>query len=53
MKSDWTTYTSAGSVGNNQASNNSSGFNAPPGGYRGVDGVFQKISLGSYWWSSM
>jgi uncharacterized protein (TIGR02145 family) len=50
--SGWTIYTSAGSVGNNQASNNSSGFTALPGGYRGVDGVFQEISIGTYWWSS-
>ena len=51
-KSGWTTYTSAGSVGNDQASNNSSGFTAFPGGNRGVDGVFQEISIGTLWWSS-
>jgi uncharacterized protein (TIGR02145 family) len=51
-KSGWTTSTSAGSVGNDQASNNSSGFTALPGGNRGVDGVFQEISTGTFWWSS-
>lgn len=51
-KSGWTTYTSAGSVGNDQASNNNSGFSAFPAGNRGVDGVFQGISTSTFWWSS-
>jgi len=51
-KSGWTIYSGAGSVGNDQASNNNSGFTAFPSGNRDVSGAFQEIGTGSYWWSS-
>jgi uncharacterized protein (TIGR02145 family) len=51
-KSGWTTYYLAGSVGNDPASNNSSGFTAFPGGFRYIDGVFQEIGNVSYFWTS-
>ena len=49
--SGWTTYTTAGTVGNDQASNNSSGFTALPGGFRDIDGTYY-IGYYGYWWSS-
>ena len=51
-KSGWTTSASVGSVGNDQASNNNSGFTAFPSGNRDVSGTFQEIGTGTYWWSS-
>jgi uncharacterized protein (TIGR02145 family) len=48
----WTTYGTAGTVGNDQASNNSSGFTALPSGYRLNSGTFNGIGSNSYWWSS-
>jgi uncharacterized protein (TIGR02145 family) len=51
--SGWTAHGTPGTVGNDQASNNSSGFAAQAGGIRNrSDGTFD--SLGSYgnWWSS-
>jgi uncharacterized protein (TIGR02145 family) len=50
--SGWTTYTTAGTVGDDQISNNSSGFTALPSGYRGLNGGFDGINLSAYWWSS-
>jgi len=49
----WTSTGTAGYVGNNQATNNSSGFTAAPGGYRGPTGAFSTVSESyGYWWSS-
>jgi len=50
--SGWNAAGSAGAVGNDQESNNSSGFTAVPGGDRLFDGVF--IDIGDYCvlWSS-
>ncbi len=44
-----------GNVGNDQQSNNSSGFNAFPGGWRstfGTFGTFYDIGLHAYWWTA-
>jgi uncharacterized protein (TIGR02145 family) len=51
-KSGWTTSAQAGTVGNDQASNNSSGFSALPGGGRFTSGGFFDIGSQTYWWSS-
>lgn len=51
--SGWSSSTVTGTVGNDQASNNKSGFNAVPGGYRNSWGG-ESIAIGdkSYWWSA-
>jgi len=49
--SGWLSNSTAGNVGNDQASNNRSGFTALPGGCRWGVGKFQPPLLG-YWWSS-
>lgn len=53
----WRTNTEAGTVGNNQSSNNSSGFTAFPAGYRighqnSDGGRYISIDAACYWWSS-
>jgi uncharacterized protein (TIGR02145 family) len=50
----WSIYPYAGTVGNNQASNNSSGFTAVPSGYRniGTGSSYDLIGYYCYWWSS-
>ena len=50
--SGWTTISTAGSIGNNQLSNNSSGFTAIPSGYRYTNGTFYNLGTKAYWWSS-
>jgi uncharacterized protein (TIGR02145 family) len=51
--SGWTTNTTAGSVGNDQASNNRSGFSALPGGSRDYyNGAFVNVVDNGLWWSS-
>jgi uncharacterized protein (TIGR02145 family) len=50
--SGWDTDTTAGAIGNDQASNNSSGFNGLPGGKRGSNGIFNYLGIESKWWSS-
>ena len=56
--SGWSASTIVGTIGNNQESNNSSGFTALPGGARDYDGTFGNIShlgiLLNYggWWSA-
>jgi uncharacterized protein (TIGR02145 family) len=50
--SGWNESTLAGSVGNNQASNNSSGFAALPGGFIHYKGLFDYIGYIGFWWSS-
>jgi uncharacterized protein (TIGR02145 family) len=50
--SGWSSSSTAGSIGNIQENNNSSGFTALPGGYRYFSGSFSSIGSYSYWWSS-
>jgi uncharacterized protein (TIGR02145 family) len=50
--SGWTTSPTAGTVGNDQASNNSSAFTALPGGNRFNDGNFYDIGSYGLWWST-
>jgi uncharacterized protein (TIGR02145 family) len=50
--SGWTAYDTLGTVGNDQTSNNTSGFNAIPGGYRLNNGTYSNIGSYSGWWSS-
>jgi len=50
--SGWNTYSTPGSAGNDQASNNSSGFKALPAGYRYGDGSFSNIGYSNSFWSS-
>lgn len=41
-----------GSVGNDQARNNHSGFTALPGGFRNLNGLFGYMDLHGAWWSA-
>ena len=50
--SGWPVYSVAGTIGNDQASNNSSGFSALPGGYRTANGTFIAIGEDGHWRSS-
>ena len=49
---NWETSSTIGDIGNNPSQNNKSGFNAPPGGLRGLDGSYYGINSDGYWWSS-
>ncbi len=52
-KSGWATDATAGNVGNDQASNNSSGFSALPSGHRQFTGnAFAGAGVYVDWWSS-
>jgi uncharacterized protein (TIGR02145 family) len=42
----------SGSVGNDQTSNNSSGFSALPGGFRHYEGFFDYVKYIGFWWTS-
>ena len=48
---NWTTYTDAGTIGNDLTKNNSTGFSAFPSGYRNSNG-FDFSSTSSSWWST-
>ena len=50
--SGWMSSSSAGEVGNDQGSNNSSGFNAFPGGNRSYGGGFHGLGSSALFWSS-
>ncbi len=50
--SGWTASPTAGNVGNEQSSNNSSLFTALPGGHRIWDGTFLNIGNKGIWWSA-
>ncbi len=50
--SGWTTDPTPGDVGNDQATNNASGFNAVPGGFRNGDGVYVELGASEYIGSS-
>ncbi len=49
----WNSYANAGAIGNILPANNSSGFSALPGGYRGNEGSFFNIGNTGVWWSSL
>lgn len=53
-KSGWNASPTPGTVGNDQSSNNQSGFSALPAGWRHYQGYFydQEIGLSTYWWTS-
>ncbi len=48
----WISSPKAGTVGNDQMSNNRSGFTALPSGGRSSTGIFSKIGSTCYWWCS-
>jgi uncharacterized protein (TIGR02145 family) len=48
----WVSDDTPGSTGNNQASNNSTGFTATPSGYRLANGTFNEIGHIGNWWST-
>ncbi|MGV8096106.1 MAG: fibrobacter succinogenes major paralogous domain-containing protein [Mangrovibacterium sp.] len=50
--SGWKAHDILSNVGYDQASNNSSGFTALPGGYRNFLGAFNYAGSYAYWWSS-
>jgi uncharacterized protein (TIGR02145 family) len=50
--SGWYPDPTPGNVGNDQTSNNSSGFTVLPGGYRNSTGTFLSITSGAFWRSS-
>lgn len=50
--SGWNSSSGVGDVGNDQSSNNATGFSAFPGGYRYYDGNFRNVGDSGYWWSS-
>jgi uncharacterized protein (TIGR02145 family) len=50
--SGWNSSISIGDIGNDQQSNNSTGFTALPGGYRTNVGPFGGEGLKAYFWSS-
>lgn len=50
-RTDWTSSTDAGAIGNDLSKNNSSGFSALPGGLLGSWG-FLDINEEGFWWTS-
>lgn len=52
LTSDWHDWNIAGTPGNDQASNNSSGFSAHPIGYRANYSTFSSFTYYTYWWST-
>ena len=48
----WTSGATAGTVGNNQASNNTTGLAVRPGGYRFKDGYFYDLAGYAYMWTA-
>jgi len=50
--SSWGSVATACAIGNGQSSNNTTGFNASPAGYRFTNGVFDYINKYVYFWSS-
>jgi uncharacterized protein (TIGR02145 family) len=50
--SGWNTWGTAGTVGNDQATNNSSGFTALAGGFRTNTGPYYYLGEMTYWWCS-
>ena len=48
----WNSSTGAGVIGNDQSTNNSSGFNAFPEGYRYNNGSFFNVGGNAFFWGS-
>ncbi len=51
-KTDWIPSDTVGDVGNDQPTNNSSGFTGFPGGYRDLIGTFENMGKLAPWWST-
>ncbi len=51
-RGEWKSHGTPGRVGNDQSSNNSSGFSALPGGGRGTSGSCGGLGTSGGWWSS-
>lgn len=51
-KTDWTTSTTTGVIGNDLTLNNSTGFSALPGGARDNAGSFLGLGSDGIWWSA-
>jgi uncharacterized protein (TIGR02145 family)/uncharacterized repeat protein (TIGR02543 family) len=51
-KTDWSTSTTTGAIGNDLTTNNSSGFSALPGGYRSYKTDYGSQGSNGYWWSA-
>ncbi len=49
--SGWTVNATAGTIGNDQSTNNDSGFSALPGGYRNLPSAFGSLGTHAYFWS--
>lgn len=52
MTSGWDESSVPGTVGNDQQSNNNSGFSALPAGFRNYTGVFGYLGTMGFWWTS-
>ena len=48
---NWNASTISGSIGNDLSKNNSTGFSALPGGYRGFNGFYNNATYQGHWWS--
>lgn len=48
----WNSSSDLGDIGNDQSTNNSSGFSALPGGYRANNDHFYYLGGRGYWWSA-
>lgn len=51
-KTDWNNSENPGTIGNNLTGNNTSSFNALPGGYRSYSGKYASRNNEGFWWSS-
>jgi uncharacterized protein (TIGR02145 family) len=51
-QTNWDARSITGVPGNDMGSNNTSGFNGLPSGYRGASGGFSNIGFQAHWWTS-
>jgi uncharacterized protein (TIGR02145 family) len=51
-RTDWTTSTNSGAIGDDLTRNNSTGFSGLPGGYRDAISSFYDLHNQGYWWSA-
>jgi uncharacterized protein (TIGR02145 family) len=51
-QTNWSTFSTAGTVGCNVSINNSSHFSALPVGFRQINGYFYSVGEYGYWWSA-